>query len=164
MARMADIQETVLPGVGVRHDFVTRSGQRIGVISHRSGSKELLIYDERDPDSCSETLRLEGSEGQVVGELLGAATITERLLNLQQTVEGLTLDWVGISATWSAADHTIGDTELRRRTGVTIIAVVRSGETMPAPGPDFHLRAGDTAVVVGTPEGIAKAVRRLQAG
>lgn len=161
---MADIEETVLPGVGVRHDFLTNSGQRIGVISHRSGSKELLVYDEHDPDACSESVRLEGAEGQVVGELLGAATVTERLLNLQQSVEGLTIDWLGLGPTWHAVEHTIGQTQLRRTTGVTIIAVVRGQETLPAPGPDFLLHDGDTAVVVGTPDGIRKAVHRLQNG
>lgn len=161
---MADIEETVLPGVGVRHDFMTRSGHRIGVISHRSGSKELLVYDEHDPDACSESVRLESAEGQVVGELLGAATITERLLNLQQSVEGLTIDWLALGPSWHAVGHRIGDTELRRQTGVTIIAVVRGTQTLPAPGPDFPLRAGDTAVVVGTPDGIRNAVQRLQNG
>ncbi len=60
--------------------------------------------------------------------------------------------------------HTIGETELRRRTGVTVIAVVREDETLPAPGPEFALEPGDTAVVVGTPEGIRAAVQRLQEG
>lgn len=161
---MADIEETVLPGVGVRHDFVTQGGQRIGVISHRSGSKELLLYDDRDPDAVGEAVRLEGGEGQVVGELLGAATITERLLKLQQTVEGLTIDWLAVGPAWYAAGRTIGETALRRRTGVTIIAVVRDEETLPAPGPEFALRADDTAVVVGTPEGIRAAIHRLQSG
>ena len=161
---MADIEETLLPGVGVRHDFVTSSGQRIGVISHRSGSKELLVYDERDPDACSGTMRLDPGEGQVVGELLGAATVTERLLNLRQSVEGLTIDWVGVNAPWFANGRTISETELRRRTGVTIIAVVRDGATLPAPGPDFAIHDEDTLVVVGTPEGLTEAVRRLQGG
>lgn len=162
---MADIEETMLPGVGVRHDFRTAGGQRIGVISHRSGSKELLVYDDdRDPDACSGTLRLEPNESQVVGELLGAATVTERLLNLRQSVEGLTIDWLSVGPTWTAAGHTIGETELRRRTGVTIIAAVRDGQTLPAPGPDFRIQPDDTLVVVGTPEGLTDAVRRLQGG
>ncbi|HUG85158.1 MAG TPA: cation:proton antiporter regulatory subunit [Euzebya sp.] len=161
---MADIEETVLPGVGVRHDFMARSGHRIGVISHRSGSKELLVYDEHDPDACSESVRLESAEAQVVGQLLGAATVTERLLDLQQTVEGLTIDWLAVAPSWHAAGRTIGQSELRRRTGVTIIAVVRGNETLPSPGPGFVLHAGDTAVVVGTVDGIRDAVQRLQNG
>jgi TrkA domain protein len=130
MDGMADIEETVLPGVGVRHDFMTKAGHRVGVISHRSGSKELLIYSERDPDTCEERVRLEAGESQVVGELLGAATVTERLVNIPQSVEGLTIDWLAVNGGWAAAGSTIGDTELRRRTGVTVIAVVRGGQTV----------------------------------
>ena len=50
---MAEIRETQLPGVGVRHEFTTDSGQALGVISHRGGRKEILIYDRDDPDACS---------------------------------------------------------------------------------------------------------------
>ena len=55
---MADVEETKLPGVGVRHDFATSSGQRVGVLLHRTGQRELLVYDEDDPDSCTESVRL----------------------------------------------------------------------------------------------------------
>jgi TrkA domain protein len=33
---MVEIKQTSLPGVGLRHDFRTRDGTLIGVISHRS--------------------------------------------------------------------------------------------------------------------------------
>jgi TrkA domain protein len=32
-----DIQETTLPGVGVRHDFTTRGDRQLGVVSYRTG-------------------------------------------------------------------------------------------------------------------------------
>ena len=32
-----DIQETTLPGVGLRHDFTTHAGCRLGVVSYRTG-------------------------------------------------------------------------------------------------------------------------------
>lgn len=36
---MPDVEETMLPGVGVRYDFLTEGGKRIGVISHFSGRR-----------------------------------------------------------------------------------------------------------------------------
>jgi TrkA domain protein len=44
------------------------------------------------------------------------------------------------------------------------VAVVRGTETVPAPGPDFVLESGDTAVVVGTPEGIERLASLLHEG
>jgi TrkA domain protein len=44
---------------------------------------------------------------------------------------------------------------------VSIVALVRGDQPIPAPGPDKELRADDTAVVVGTAEGIDAAARLL---
>jgi len=34
-----DITETALPGVGLRHDFTTRAGRQLGVVTHRTGRR-----------------------------------------------------------------------------------------------------------------------------
>lgn len=154
---MTDVHETKLPGVGVRHDFETASGRRVGVIVHHGGHRELLIYDDRDPDLCRETLRVDEHEAHTLAEMLGAAQVQESVEAIRQSVEGVTIDWLPISSRSHFAGQTIGDTQLRRRTGVTIIALLRDGQTIPAPGPDEQLLAGDTAVVVGSPDGIARA-------
>ena len=41
------------------------------------------------------------------------------------------------------------------RTGSSIVAVIRSDQSIPAPGPEFGLLAGDVIVAVGTVEGLA---------
>ena len=43
----------------------------------------------------------------------------------------------------------------------TVVAVIRDDEPHPAPGPDFGLHRGDTAVIVGTAEGIKAATELL---
>ena len=45
------VEQTSLPGIGVRHDFVSESGQRLGVVSHRDGRRALIVYDRDDPDA-----------------------------------------------------------------------------------------------------------------
>jgi len=49
---MAEVRETKLPGVGVRFDFVAASGNPIGVLVHRSGRRDVLVYSRRDPSAC----------------------------------------------------------------------------------------------------------------
>lgn len=163
---MTDIQETPLPGVGVRHDFVTQIGRRIGVISHRTGERDLLIYKRDDPDACAITVRLNAEETRALAELLGGSQITKELTNLQQTVEGLTIDWLPISPDWACARRTIKDIglSLKAKTGVSIVAVIRQGQTTPSPSLDFKLLPEDTLVVVGTVEGLRKTAAFLQAG
>ena len=161
---MAHYEQTQLPGVGVRHDFVTELGRRVGVITRHGGRRELLVYREDDPDSCVATVHLEESDRQALVEVLGGSQVTQTLKDLQQRVEGLAIDWLPIARDWFAAGHTIADTQMRRRTGVSIVAILRDGSTVPSPEPSEALAAGDTVVVVGTPEGIEAATDVLRVG
>jgi TrkA domain protein len=162
MGTVPDVEETRLPGVGVRHDFLTAEGRRIGVISHFSGRRSLLLYDSDDPDSCRDTIELEEDDLRTLADLLGASHVTEHLANLRQSLKGLAIDWLPIEADSPYAGRPLGATELRTRTGVSIVALFRVDETIPSPPPDCTIEAGDTAVVVGTPEGIAKALALLR--
>ncbi len=159
---MTDVEETLLPGVGARHDFNTADGQHLGVIVHRSGRRELLVYGKDDPDACVSTLRLEGDDLRVLVELLGGTQIVERLESLQYSVEGLAIDWLQIPAASVRVGNTLGSTEMRTRTGVSIVAVLRGMTTFPSPEPDFVFEADDVAVVAGTPEAIQQATVILQ--
>lgn len=162
---MIDVEETRLPGVGVRHDFRTASGRRVGVIVHHAGHRELLIYDDRDPDLCRETLRMDEHEAHTLAEMLGAAAVQQANIEaLQQTVEGLTIDWLHVDRDSAFDGRTIGELELRQRTGVTVIAVIRDRTTMPSPSSEVRLQAGDTAVVVGPSDAISRAFALLHGG
>ncbi|HEV2074650.1 MAG TPA: cation:proton antiporter regulatory subunit [Thermoleophilaceae bacterium] len=159
---MAQVEETQLPGVGVRHDFVTRRGERIGMITHRTGHRELLIYDRDDPDACRETLRLEEDDVRALSEMLGGSHVTEQLGELQQSVEGLTIDWVPVGRESRCSGRTLASLGLRTEVSATIVAVLRGGESLPAPPLDFELREGDVAVVVGTRDGAKQVLSKLQ--
>jgi TrkA domain protein len=58
----------------------------------------------------------------------------------------------------------LGDTAMRTRTGVSLVAVMRAGQVHPSPGPEFTLAAGDLLVAVGTSEGLAEAATILARG
>jgi TrkA domain protein len=148
-----DIQETALPGVGLRHDFTTRAGRQLGVVTHRTGRRDLLVYDRDDPDRCQEVIQLTDDEADALAELLGAARLVEHLARMQQ-VEGLAIDWLEIRAGSPYDGGTIGDTQARSRTGVSIVAILRGDRAIPAPSPQERLAAGDTLVVVGTAQGV----------
>lgn len=158
---MTTVRETPIPGLGIRYELDLESGRRIGVVAHRSGRRELVLYSQRDPDAVEAEMSFTPEECKVVADLLGGTRLLESLGHLQQRVEGLAIDWVPIPVTSPFARRTIGDAEVRTRTGVSIVAVIRGDDAFPAPGPDFVLEADDTVVVVGTPEGIAAATALL---
>lgn len=152
---MATIEETELPGVGVRYDLWTAEGQRVGVVHHRGGRRELFVCEPSDPDAVSSTLHLSEDEAHALVDALGASPVVTGLGKLQQSVEGLAIDWLKILPGSTYAGGTIGDRRIRTRTGVSVVAVLRGETPIPSPGPDFRLEPDDTLVVVGTPEGIA---------
>lgn len=158
---MTEINETPLPGLGVRYDFACASSDVVGVVSHHSGRRQLLIYDRDDRDAVAHSVTMSPDEARILADLLGGSTITERLEDLRQHVAGLALEWLPISADSPYAGRRLGDVELRTRTGISVVALVRGDSAIPAPGPDDVLRAGDTAVVVGTTDALTKAAGLL---
>ena len=153
---MPEVSETPLPGVGVRHDFVTASGERVAVLTHRTGRREIAIYDRDDPDACTAVLHLSPDDTRTLAELLGVSPVHEALVAVQQRVEGLAIDWLTVPASSPAVGATIAEGAFRTRTGASIVAVLRGGQTLAAPGPDHRVEAGDVVVAVGTPEGLSE--------
>lgn len=161
---MPDVTELRLPGVGIRYEFSTRTGDRVEVVAHRSGRRDIFVGDPGDPDEFRAVLELTEDESQTLAELLGGSRITRELTKLRQTLEGLAIDWLPVDPDSPYVGRTIGDTRTRTRTGVSIVAVMRGEEAFPAPGPEFELQAGDTLVVVGLPRDIETVVEILHAG
>lgn len=160
---MAEVRETKLPGLGIRYEFMTSRGNRVGVVHHRTGRRELLLYERDDPDTCRDVVALDEEDSRTLSELLGGSRVEEQLDRLQE-VEGLAIDWLPVSEGTPYADRTIGDTRARTRTGVSVVAVLRGEQAFPAPDPSFRLRAGDTLLVVGTPRGIEQLAVLLRTG
>lgn len=159
---MADVSETHLPGVGVRYEFTTEADERVGVVVHRGGRREVVLYDGADPDECNTVIRLSVDDTRTLSELLGASRVSEVTDAVQQEIEGLAIDWLPVTARSDFVGRTISDGMIRTRTGVSIVAVIRDAETFPAPDPEFAFAPGDLAVAVGTLEGL-EAVRRILA-
>ncbi|SPT57919.1 MULTISPECIES: cation:proton antiporter regulatory subunit [Actinomadura] len=159
-----DVERTALPGIGLQHIMTTGRGRQIGVISHRTGRRDLVIYDKEDPDSCIATVALNPDEANAIAELLGTGRIIEHLAELHRQVEGLVTEQIPIAPGSPYDGRPLGDTRSRTRTGASIVAVVREGQVIASPRPDFVFHAGDIIVVVGTGEGTAAVAQILSDG
>lgn len=148
------MNETHLPGVGVRHEFVTESGRRVGVIVHRDGRREVVVYDTSDPDACTSMMDLSPDDTRTMSELLGASQVTEAVAVVQQQIDGLTIEWIHLAPPSTAIGSTIREGEYRTRTGASIVAVIRGDQSVPAPDPEFAFADGDVIVAVGTVDGL----------
>ena len=159
-----NVDETDLPGFGVRKDFMTQSGRRLGVVTHRDGGTELIISAWDDPDTCQASIPLTGEEATTLGNLLGGQRIVMQLTEEHREVPGISTRQFHIATESPYRDQPMGTAAIRTRTNVSIVAIMREGEVLAAPGPDVVLRTGDLIVAVGTEEGLDRAAQILRNG
>jgi len=173
-----EIRETVLPGVGVRYELSTTTGTRLGVVAHRHGRRDLLVYDRADPDAARELVALTAAESAALAVMLGGsfpvdgpgsagraaggAAEAGRAAGRGHPIGPFAVDWVPVPPGSPYAGRSIATAGVRSITGVSIVAVLRHDAAYPTPGPDFCLQAGDTALVVGTPDGVEALVELLE--
>lgn len=157
------VEQINLPGIGVRHDVITSSGQRLGVVSYRSGGRDLIMYDPDDPDAASAQITLTDDEAVALADVLGASLMLGQLAGLRQQAAGLLTEQISLTADSPYVGRPLGEARVRTRTGASIVAVLRDGAVIPSPGPDIVFAAGDVLVVVGTRGGLDGAGRILAA-
>jgi TrkA domain protein len=148
------VEQTALPGIGVRHDVVTESGRRIGVVSHRDGRRHLVLYDLDDPDARTADVPLTDDEAEALADILGASLMLGQLAGLRQQAADLRTEQIEVPAGSSYVGRRLAETRTRTRTGASIVAVLREREVIASPDPSFRFAAGDVVVVVGTRRGL----------
>ncbi len=144
----------LLPSIGLRYEFTSHDGARIGIIARRSGDFEVVLYGRDDPDQARPCFRLTDEEADAVAQILGAPRIAERFTELTRDVPGIDAGQVRIGPDSPFVDRPLGDTSARTRTGASIVAIVRGADVVASPGPAEILRAHDVLVVIGTEDGI----------
>jgi TrkA domain protein len=159
-----DVKEVLLPGVGLRYEFTSHKGERIGIIARRGGDFDLVLYGPDDPDEARPVLHLADDEAEAVAQILGAPRIAERFTELSRQLPGLETGQIHIVAGSPFVDRPLGDTRARTRTGASIVAIVRNEEVLASPGPAEMLRARDVLIVIGTEDGIAAVEQIIDKG
>ncbi|MBT2512239.1 cation:proton antiporter regulatory subunit [Arthrobacter sp. ISL-30] len=159
-----NVEETELPGFGVRKDFVTASGRRIGVVELREGETELFVSTWDDPDTCQASIPLTADEAATLGNLLGGQHIAMRLAEDHKEIPGISTRQFSIAADSPFQNQPMGKARIRTRCGASIVAIMREGEVVPSPGPDVILHTGDLLIAVGTQEGLDSAADILRHG
>ena len=95
------------------------------------------------------------------GTLRGLRLQGKRLDELSQFLAGTTTDTCLILEESPAAGKSLGDLQLRTLSGAAVIAVVRNGQSIPNPGGDCVLAAGDVLVLMGDHKALDQATRML---
>jgi len=144
-------REVELPGIGRKFQIETRAGDRLIIVVHDDGRREIYYVDCENLEECGPVVTLDDGEARHVAAILGGMVYTPKALeSVEMAFDEMVFEWFKVEPGAAAAGQTIGGLRVREKTGATIIAVVeRDRRKIINPGPDQVIREGATLVVMG---------------
>ncbi|WP_410772101.1 cation:proton antiporter regulatory subunit [Fontibacillus sp. BL9] len=146
-----NLKETELPGIGKKFVVQTRNGEKLTIIIHDDGRRELFHFDEENPDDSISMVALDDDEARYVSAIIGGVTYQPTALeNIEVALGDLIIEWYRLEPNYKAIGKTIGELRVRQRSGATIIAVIEKNQKKHVnPGADLMLTADALVVVIG---------------
>lgn len=139
-----------LPGIGQKISMVTAENSQVVIVVHHTGKRELYFFDEADDDEADFAIDLTPDETRELGaQLLGATYQPVAADQLKIFKKQIVIDYMKLEANSSLANKTIEESEIRKRTGATIIGIVQGDETIAVPEADHILEPGDVLMCIG---------------
>lgn len=156
------VEEQDLPGIGRRYDLEDTEGGAVTVIVHHTGRRDIYARGDKRSGERDVVLSFNDDQARRLGAILGGAYFKPAVVSqIEAVVGGLLIDWVTLGADAPAVGKTIAELEVRRRTRITVVAILRGEETIIAPEPGETFRTGDRLVVVGRPEDLGGFTRQI---
>jgi TrkA domain protein len=148
---MSTISEAFLPGVGRKFQVETTSGDRLVIVIHDDGTRELYHFTRKNMDRPASVLRLSDGEARQIAGIVGGLTYVPRSLPMAEVILGdLVLEWLTLEAGAACIGRTIRDLQARTRTGASIVSIIEADQTKRTnPEADTVLNEGATLIIAG---------------
>jgi TrkA domain protein len=151
-----DVREHDLPGVGKKFAVTTGDGDRMTIIIHNSGHREIYHF-QRGEDYPAFAVRMDDSEARKLGAILGGAFFQPVVAeSMEMVFNQLSVEWMKVTDGAPLVGRSLQEAAVRERTGASVIAILRDGQAIPNPPPGESIAAGDTLMVVGDREQVGR--------
>ncbi|NUB92470.1 cation:proton antiporter regulatory subunit [Haloterrigena sp. SYSU A558-1] len=151
------IYESDLPGVGKKFEVELEDGERLVIVTHNTGKRE--VYLKANPDADGDKLfEVSDRLARKIGTILEGAYFQPVQAEAVETMlsDDTYLEWYNVAESAEIAGQTLEEADIRDRTGVSVIAIQRGDDLISPPTPETVLQVGDTLVVIGEREECAE--------
>lgn len=159
-----NIRETELPGIGYKFEIITKNHEKLVVVLHDDGRREVYHFDSSDPDEVLSNVTLSDSEARQFAGILGGMSYKPQALDKVDFAfdDDLIIEWYQVEKNAPAINKTIGEIDIRSNFGVTVIAIKKKKtKKTHNPGSDTIIEAGDTLVISGERNQLRDVVNNL---
>jgi TrkA domain protein len=163
---MSTIRETSLPGVGRKFQVETTTGDRLVIVIHDDGTRELYHFTRKDPDRVASVVTLADSEARQLAGIIGGLTyVPKSLPSAEIVIDDLLLEWFTIAPGSACIGKTIRDLQVRTTTGASIVSIIEPDRVKRInPEADTLLNDGATLILAGDRRTIGNLKRLLMEG
>ncbi|WP_136605113.1 cation:proton antiporter regulatory subunit [Paenibacillus dokdonensis] len=146
-----NIRESILPGIGMKYQIDAASGDRIVIVIHDDGRRELYHFSHEDDEQSISMVTLEDQEARQLAALVGGMVYKPKQLeSVEMAFDELTIEWYRIDPHYACIGKSIGELNIRQNSGASVIALMdkKNGKQVN-PGSACILNAEATVVAVG---------------
>ena len=163
---MSTVSEASLPGVGRKFQIETLRGDRLVIVIHDGGDREIYHFTRKNMERAASVITLSDGEARQIAGIVGGLTYVPKALPTTEVVlEDLVLDWFTIEPSAACIGKTIRDLQARTQTGASIVSLVEPNHVKRTnPEADTVLNEGATLILAGDRQTIAAMKRLLISG
>ena len=160
---MSTISESTLPGVGRKFQIETTSGDRLIIVIHDDGRRELYHYDRKELNRADSVVTLTDGEARQIAGIIGGLTYVPKALESTEVVlDDLVLEWFTIEPRFASVGKTIRMIQARTVTGASIVSIIEPNEVKRInPEADTAINAGATFILAGDRSNLKKLKKLL---
>ena len=163
---MSTISESNLPGVGRKFQIEAISGDRLIVVIHDDGQREIYHFDRKNLNKPDSVVTLtDGEARQIAGIIGGLSYVPRALAPTELILDDLVLEWFTIDPDAASVGKSIRELAARTVTGASIVSLIEANhETRTNPEADTVINAGATLILAGDRKNLVKLKNLLSNG
>lgn len=157
------ITQSQLPGIGQKISMKTSEDDMLVIIVHHTGKRELYFFEDSDSDEADFAMDLTPEETrELAAQLLGATYQPADIEKIRMFKRQIIVDYIKVKDKSSLVNKTIEESDIRNKTGATIIGIVHGDDVIAIPETDTTLQPGDVLMSVGKEDQMSALSRLCQ--